>query len=198
VGFVFLLIKRKLRAADGAIFLSGAAYSVLGLAISSLGLRAVAIFIIPISLGVVYLVQTKLKPYLIGLFLIMLILFVAVPLHSSFTSFPIKFQTKDELTTSNFMIDKYDWNSKSTIIADNGASWFISTQIQGNNQVDSDLASHLGLAHITNYDCIIYSVGLANTLQSSGISIENNSQEILQKFSVVYNSGSSYIATKGR
>jgi hypothetical protein len=198
IGFISLLTKRKLRATDGAIFLAGVAYSVLGLAISSLGERAIVIFFIPISLGAVYLLQTKLRPYLIGLFLILLILFVAVPIHTSFTSYPITYQTKNDLTTSNFAIQKFNWNSRSIVIGDLGMAIYMLTQVPGNSQIDTGVASTLGLENIAHYDCVIYSVGLGNSIQKSGLSIDNTSQSILQKYSVVYNSGSDYIATKNK
>ena len=198
VGFVLVLLKRKLRAADGAIFLAGVGYSVVGLVLSSLGERAIVIFFIPLSLGVVYLFQTKLRPYLIGIFLISIVLFVAVPIHSSFNSYPVTFQTKNDLTTSNFAIQKFDWYSRSIVIGDLGMSIYMLTQVPGNSQIDTGVASTLGLANITHYDCIIYSVGLGNSLQRSGISIDNTSQRILQSYNVVYNSGSDYIATKSK
>ena len=198
IGFILVLIKRKLRAIDGAIFLAGIGYSIIGLALSSLGERAIVIFFIPLTLGVVYLFQTKLKPYLIGIFLILLVLFVAVPIHTSFNSYPVTFQTKNDLTTSNFEIQKFDWYSRSIVIGDLGISIYMLTQVSGNSQIDTGVESTLGLANITHYDCIIYSVGLGNSLQRSGISIENTSQKILQSYDVVYNSGSDYIATKSK
>ncbi len=55
VGFVFLLVKRKLRAVDGAIFLAGATYSIMGLAVSSLGERALGILVIPVSRSYIFI-----------------------------------------------------------------------------------------------------------------------------------------------
>lgn len=198
IGFVVLLIKRKLRAVDGAIFLAGLAYTVLGLALSSLGSRAISILFIPLSLGAMYFLGTKLRPYIIALFLIVLLLFVAIPIHTSFTSYPITFQTKDNLTTSNFMIEKYNWTPFSTVIADSGMRWYMLPQIQGKAEIDTNLQPRFSLTNITNYDSIIYSIGLGNTLQSNGISLENNSQSIMHSYSLVYNSGQSYIAIKSK
>ncbi len=82
------------------------------------------------------------------------------------------------------------------LIADAAMSYYISTQIQGKTQVDADNEARFGLANITDYDSIIYSVGLESSLQGKGISIENNSQ--LPKFDIVYNSGPSYIAVKAK
>ncbi len=198
IGFVFLLIKRKLRALDASIFLGGLAYTVLGVALSALGSRAICILFIPISLGAMYFLGTKLKPYIIALFLVVILLFVAVPIHTSFTSYPITFQTKDNLTTSNFMIEKYNWNPFSTVIADSGMRWYMLPQIQGKAEIDTNLQPRFALTNITNYDSIIYSIGLANTLQSNGISLQNTTQNIMHSYSLVYNSGQSFIAVKSK
>jgi hypothetical protein len=199
VGFVLMLIRRKLRGVDGAIFLAGISYSIAGLALSSLGERAISILFIPLSLGVTYLFQTKYRLYFAGLFLILVMCFVAVPIHSSFNaSSPTTYLTKEHLVTANFMLEKYDWRLKSNVIADDGICYYVSTQIHGSTIVDSSLTPHFGLKSITNYDAIIYSVDLAKNLQSSGLSIENTSEQISQRCSLVYNSGSSYIAIKSR
>jgi hypothetical protein len=198
VGFVFLVIKRKLREIDKAIFLTGAVYSGLGIVLFTLGSRAIPLVFVPISLGVVYLYESRFRPYLKYLALILLILFVFVPIHLSFTSYPITFQTKEDLTTTNFMIEKYNWNSYSIVISDSGTHWYITPQVQGSTEIDTDLAPRFGLSNITTYNCIIYSIGLAKSLQMSNISIGETSQRILDRFSVVYDSGFSYIAEKSK
>jgi hypothetical protein len=48
-GFIFLLIKRKMRALDKAILLAGAVYSGLGVLLNNLGERAIPITFIPLS-----------------------------------------------------------------------------------------------------------------------------------------------------
>lgn len=198
-GFIFLIIRRKLRKIDKAVFLTGVAYSGLGAIVYTLGSRAFPIFCIPISLGVVYLYESKFRSYLKYLVLILLVLFVFVPIHASFSSsYPIYFQTKEDLTTAHYMIEKYDWNLRSILISDSGTKWYISSQIQGNSEIDTNFASRFGLSNITTYDCIIYSVGLAKSLQMNNISVEETSQRILDRFNVVYDSGSSFIAEKSK
>jgi hypothetical protein len=195
-GFIFVLIRRKLRKIDIAIFLTGAVYSGLGLVLYTLGGRAIAIVFVPISLGFAYLFETKFRKYLKYLVLVLLIFVPFVSMHSSINSFPISFQTKDDTAIANFMIDKYDWNSKNVVIGDDQMTWYISPQIPGNTQIDTDLAPTIGLSHITQYDSIIYSVGLAQTLNMSNLSLEATSQKIMNSFDIVYDSGSSYIAIK--
>jgi len=197
-GFAFLILKRKLRTIDKAIFLMGAVYSGLGAALNVLGTRAVPIVFIPLALGVTYLFMSKFSRYLKYLVLFLLILVVFVPIHSSINSYPITFQTKDDLVTANFMLEKYDWNSNSLVITDLGARWYMLPQIQGNPEIDTDIASRFGLSKITSYDSIVYSVGMAQSLNNDHISIEQTSFQILERFDVVYNSGSSYIAVKNR
>jgi hypothetical protein len=197
-GFAFLIFRRKLREIDKAIFLTGAVYLGLGVALYILGTRALPILFVPIALGVAYLFESKFRKYLKYLVVVLLIFFVFVPMHSTFNSYPITFQTKEDLATANFMIEKYDWNSTSIVITDLGAYWNILPQIQGNTEMDTDLAPRFGLSNITMYDSIVYSVGLAGSLNMSNISVEATSQRIMDRFDVVYNSGFSYIATKSR
>jgi len=198
IGFLLLFIKRKLSAVDGAIFFAGATYSILGLALSSLGERALAIVFIPVSLGATYLFQTKYKKFVTGIFLIALICFISVPIHNSFNSYPLTFQTKEDTTTSSFMLEKYNWNSHSIVITDLAKGVNLVPKIQGHTQIDTNSASTLGLKNITKYDSIIYSIDLENSLQNNGISLENNSKQVLQQFNVVYNSGSNFIAIKSK
>jgi hypothetical protein len=197
-GFVFIVFRRKLRTIDKAIFLTGAVYSGLGVVFNVLGTRAVPIVFVPLVLGATYLFQSKFRKYLKYLVFVLLILVVFVPIHSSITSFPITFQTKDDLATANFMIEKYDWKSNSLVITDLSARWYMLPQIHGNPEIDTDIASRFGLSKITAYDSITYSVGMAKSLNMSGISIENTSSQIIENFNVLYNSGSSYIAVKSR
>ena len=163
-GFVFLLFRRKLRKIDTAIFLTGAVYSGLGVVLNVLGTRAISLLFIPITLGVAYLFQSKFRKYLKFLFVILLVFVVFIPMHPSFSSYPITFQTKEDIVTSNFMIEKYNWTSKSIVITDSYRSWYILPQVQGNTEIDSNLISRFGISNITKYDSIVYSVGLAESL----------------------------------
>jgi hypothetical protein len=195
-GFVFLIFRKKLRKIDNAIFLTGAVYSGLGVALNVLGTRAVPLVFVPLVIGVTYLFQTRFRKYVKFVVLVLLVIVVFVPIHSAINSYPITFQTKEDLGTANFMIEKYDWTSKSVVITDLGARWYMLPQIQGNPEIDTDLAPRYGLSKITHYDSIIYSVGLAESLNRSGISVGTTSTQILDNFDVVYNSGFSYIAKK--
>ena len=195
-GFGFLIFRRKLRKIDKAIFLTGAVYLGLGVALSVLGSRAIALAFIPIALGLEYLFATKFRKYLKYIVIVLLVFVVFIPMHQSISSFPITFQTKEDLITANFMIEKYDWTSRSIIITDEVGIWYILPQIQGNTQVDTDLGPTIKLSNITNYDCIMYSVGLANTLKNNNIPLQETSNHITSQFDLVYNSGLSYIAKK--
>lgn len=198
-GFAFIIIKRKMRELDKAIFLTAAVYSGLGVIIYTLGSRALPILFVPVSLGVLYVYQSKFRPYLTCFILILLVLVVFIPIHTSFIEdFPITFQTKEAQTTANFLIEKYNWNLTSVVISDVGAKWYISTQIQGYTEIDTASSSRFPTSNITAYDCIIYSLELAMSLQRSNVSLEETSQHILDGFNVIYNSGFSYIAEKSR
>lgn len=192
--FIFLSIKRKIRDLDKAIFLTGIIYSGFGVMFFTLGSRAIPIAFIPISLGASYLLESKFRSYVNCLFLILLSLFAFVPLHTSFIDSPIMFQTKEAYTTANFMIEKYDWNAYSTVLSHVGGSSYIFPQIEGNYIGETDYSPHFSSSNIETYDCIVYSAGLAKNLLRNNVS----TQQILDRFNVIYHSRFSYIAEKSR
>jgi hypothetical protein len=187
-----------MRSLDKAIFLTGAIYSGCGIMLYVLGSRAIPIAFISISLGASYLFESKFRPYLTGLFLILLSLVAFIPLHASFMDSPIMFQTKEAHTTADFMIEKHDWNTYSAIFSHVSEKWYIFPQIEGNFIMDSDFSSRFQSLNIETYDSIIYSVGVAKSLQKNNFSEENISRQILDRFNVIYNSGFSFIAEKRR
>jgi hypothetical protein len=196
VGFVILVIKRKMREIDKAIFLTGALYSGLGAVLNTLGARALPIVFIPISMGILYVYQSKFRPYLKCFILILLVLVVFIPIHTSFGWSYIQSQTKEAQETANFMIEKYDWNRHSIILSHVSDYAYIAPQVEGNSAIYNDFSSQFQSKSIETYDCIIHSVGLAKSLESNNFSEENVSRQISDRFNVIYNSGLSYIAEK--
>ncbi len=116
IGFLILLIKRKTRDFDKAIFLTGLGYFVFGLVFWVLGPRAIPLAFIPVSLGVSYLFETKFKKFLTGLFLILLILLVFMPLHGSFLKGIDFSQTDNAYNAENFMLEKYSWATGGSVL----------------------------------------------------------------------------------
>ena len=190
VGFILLVIKRKMRDLDKAILLTGGVYSVFGILFYVLGSRAFPIVFIPISLGASYLLESRFRRYINFLFLVLLILFAFIPLHTSFIDSPIMFQTKEEYVTANFMIEKYNWNTYGTILSHVSTYGYIFTQIPANPIYETDYSPRFPSSNIEDYDCIIYSIGLARNLLRKNVSEE----QILDRFNVIYHSGSFYVA----
>jgi hypothetical protein len=195
-GFIFIVIKRKMKEIDKAIFLTGVLYSGIGVVLSTLGSRALAIVFIPISIGILYVYQSKFRPCLKCFILILLVLVVFIPIHTSFGWSYILFQTKEAQTRANFMIEKYDWNRYSVILSHVSDQSYIVPQVEGNFIFYSDFSPHFQSQSIETYDTIIYSVGLAKSFETNKFSEENISKQILDRFNVIYDSGISYIAEK--
>jgi len=199
MGFVFLSIRRRLRAIDAAIFLAGVAYSALGLVLYSLGSRAIPIFFIPVSLGAACLFETRFRPYLKGLFLVLLILFVFIPLHTSYYSFYgsfVPFQTKEASNAEHFLMDHYDWTNTSLMLAHAPVTVYLISSLdtkQINASFESDLSSLF--PRLSQYDCILYTVGLGNSFLRYNYTLEGIVYE--EKLNVIYNNGFSDIAIKG-
>ncbi len=192
-GFIFLLIKRKMRDLDKAIFLTGAIYSAFGIIFFTLGSRAIPIVFIPISLGASYLLESRFRPYVKSLFLVLLILFAFIPLHDSFYDSQIMFQTKEAYQTENFFIDHYNWTNPSFILAHFRVITYLQTNQPSVAYFEDDVYPPL-FQRIKEYDCIVYTVGLGINLLRYNYTTDKILSE--EKLNVVYNSGFSYIAIK--
>jgi len=192
-GFIVLAIRRKMRDLDKAIFLTGAIYFAFGIIFLALGSRAIPIVFIPISLGAPYLLESRFRPYLKYSFLILLILFAFIPLHTSFYESEIMFQTKEAYQTENFMINNYNWTNRGFILAHARVVTYLGAKQPSVTYFEDDVYSPL-FPRIREYDVIIYTVGLGKNLLKYNITpIEALNDE---RFNLVYDSGFSYIATR--
>jgi len=173
-GFMFLLIKRKLRALDKALLFTGVLYSGLGIFLYSLGSRAIIIAFIPISLGAAWLFESKFRPYFQHIFsvllIVLLILFSFIPLHKSFSN-SIHFQTQEAYRAENFFINYYNWEKPSFILANYRVITYLHSKLSADPYFSPD-------PQTVNY------------------TMENLFSE--ERLNVVYNNGFSYMAIKAQ
>jgi hypothetical protein len=186
-GVILLLIKREMDVIDKAILLTGIVYSVLGAILNTLGDRAIAIAFIPISLGAAFLFKGKFKPYLAGLFLVLLMLFLFVPLHQSFNT-QIPFQTRETYIGDNFFIDHYNWENAGFVVADFRTATYL----------QSKLSSYIYIFTLLSVgdkpDAILYTPQFVGSKLGNYSSMESLSQG--ERLNLVYNDGSSYVLIK--
>ena len=199
--FIYLVVRRKLRAIDSAIFLSGLTYSALGLVFYSLGSRAIPILLIPVSLGAAYLFVNKFRSYVKVIFLVLLILWVFVPIHNSYNSFSNSFvplQTNEAYDAENFLLDHYNWTKPSLILLHAPPRVYLSMHTlegkQINARFEDDYFSPL-FPRLNEYDAILYTVGLGNSFLKYNYTIEWIVNE--ENLSYIYNNGFSTISVKG-
>lgn len=185
-GIAFLLIKRKMRDIDKAILITGAAYSIVGLFLWTLGQRALVLILIPASLGVVGLFDTKFRSYLKPVFLLILLLFAFVPLHSSFSTI---FQTNEAYLAENFMIDHYNWTRPSLILAYFELVPYMQAKQPSNVTFESD-SSPL-FPRLKDYDSIVYTIPLGESLLRYNYTAGKISQT--NNFNVIYDNGFSFL-----
>lgn len=196
-GFIVILVKRKTSSADKSILFAGLVFLGLGLVSFSLGSRAIPIAFVPIALGSVCLFETKYRRYFIGLFLILLTFFAFVPLNNLIINDSlVVFQTNEEYTTANFMIEKYDWNVPTSIFSHTTTSYYLAGATNSNVSFTPDTSVGFQYSNVPNYNFIIYSVSLGKYLQASNESAGQVSQLIVNSSDVLYNSGLSFIAEK--
>jgi hypothetical protein len=197
IGSLFLIFKHKLRDSDKSIFILGIIWSGLGLLLGNLGERALPLVFMPLSLGVAYLYESKYKKYISGIFLVLLIFAVGIPIHNAYSNPPMFFQTKEDKTTTIFLINQYNWNTNRYILSDGVMRWYISPQVS--NNFDQTFTAVFNSSKFYSYDCIIYTFvlikGIPN-IQNGSTATDPISQQIKEDFNVIYNSGSDYVATR--
>lgn len=187
VGLVFMLIKRKTNTLDKAILLAGIAYSGLGIVLNTIGFRALALVFIPISLGAAFLFKGKLKPFLAGLFLVLLILFLFVPLHTSFAT-QVTFQTREAYVAENFFLNHFHWESSSFVVTDFWTASYLTTKTSSYEYIYTTLNTG------ARPDVVLWTPQMV----SSGLANYSSMQSLSEgeRLNLVYNDGNSYVLTK--
>lgn len=194
VGFAVLLIKRKMRDLDKAIFLAGAVYCAFGVVSwYALGSRAIPVFFIPISLGPAFLMKSRLRKYVISVFLVLIMLFAFVPFHRTFYTNQIIFQTEEAYQVENFLINYYDWANPSLILAHSTMKPYLQAKQPGLVLFEGDLFEPL-FPRVKEYDVIVYTLGLGINLMRYNYTIDRIFQE--ESSNVIYNNGFSDILIK--
>lgn len=193
VGFVLLLAKRKARLSDKSVFLSGIIYLGLGALVLLLGSRTLPVAFIAVSLGASYLFESKFRPYLVGLFLVLLILFVSIPIHLSFYSSQTMFQTREAYLAENFFIDRYNWTNPSLVFAQKRVVTYIQAR-QTNVGAKFEWDSSVFFLMLREYDSIVYTVGLGDSLVGYNYTSESVFQQ--EKLNMIYDNGFSHIELK--
>ena len=179
-GFIFLLIKKRLTFLDKAILMTGLTYTVLGLVVNTLGYRAIPIALIPVSLGTAFIFETKLRKYFIGIFMILLVLFVFIPIHQSFSS-EILNQTKTDFTAENYLINNYNWETSTRIVAGFRVATYISPRLPNYELFDTDLT------YVSQDYIMVYTLELSQSFVSLNTTLENVIQD--QSLNKVYDNG---------
>ena len=164
LGFLFLLIKRELRHVDAAIFISAVSYIAAGFILPILGMRALFTLFIPVSLGTTYFLERKFGKYLKALLLVFVILFPFTVISESFDDAEIMFQTRESYQCANFMISYYNWTKPSSILSHLRVMHYLQTKSASQHaSFGSDLAGLDSNKNVSDYDCIVYTVGVGKT-----------------------------------
>jgi hypothetical protein len=196
-GFIILFLKRKLGKISLSLLLSGSVFLIGAAALPILGTRALQLLVIPLSLGVAYFQKTKFKRHFQCLFLILIILFVFTPIHSSFnsTSKQITYQTEADHQSANFLVNYYHPNESSLMGTDVRTGWYIAPKVRNPNVNLGNSLYSFFVYDPDNYSCVLYTIGLEKAFLSQNYTVESAIQE-MNEYSVFYNSGSSQIMVK--
>lgn len=196
-GFALLLVRRKMRNLDKALFLTGTLFSVLGIVVYYVGLRALPIAFIAISLGISYLFESKYEKHLKYLFLVLAISFIFIPLHNSFDGSAILYQTEEELFMSRFTLEYYNWNPQRKLLSYHGTKWYLLPHLNYTAYTfDSQTSNQFYNLSGKQYDTIMYSERLGSSFSAYGIEPQNVTEFILMNYNTIYDSGEYFIAEK--
>lgn len=190
IGFATSIIKKKMHRQDIAILVSGIVYMLAGGVTQVLGTRAIPIIVIPVCCsGAYYLYKSRFGPYLKYVFLILLMLFPFVLVHSSFFDSEIFFQTKETYDASNFMIDHYNWANTGLILAHVRVATYLESRQPLATLFENDFSPLF--PRIGKYETIVYTIGLGKNLLKYNYTQDKITDEI--HFNQVYSNGFSCI-----
>ena len=127
-GAILMIRKKRIKLLDLAIFSTGAAYSVLGLVLNTLGERAIVLLFMPIALGAAYLAKTKFRKVFMAIVLIFVAFYAFIPMHLSFTG-EIQFQTQQSYAADNFFLDNYNWASPGLTVTDFRTNTYLTPKV---------------------------------------------------------------------
>lgn len=194
IGFLLLMVKRKLRNVDKAVFAFGTFYAVLGSVLAVLGTRSITFLLIPISLGSFYFLRTKYRTHLKWLFLVFIILFPLLPLHRSFYDVQIAFQSKEEYYSSNFLVTHYNWTKQfPSIFSHVRTRRYLAAMSAVDIRLGDDYRPNF-VVNVTRFDCVFATIGLKKRFLLSGFSesiLLDNSE-----YNKLFDSGFSYVTLR--
>lgn len=195
LSFAYLLARRSgllSRPVDRAILISGLLYSILGVFIQVLGSRVIPLVFIPVFLSLAYVYQSRFKVYFISIFAIVLVLFVFLPMHSSFYDFQTTYQTQEAYRAENFVVDNYNWTHPSFILAHTRVVTYLEARQPSSAYYDSDFS--LLFPRFEAYDAVVYTIGLGKGLMRHNSTLEAALQK--DHLNMVYDNGYSHMAMK--
>lgn len=193
VGFLLILMKKKFRQIDIALFISSVIIIIVGVLVPLIGIRVVFSSIIPMSIGINYFYSSKYKKITVALFFILIMLSPFIPLTQSFYDRQIMYQTENEYIDTNFFINHHDWSRTDTILSHFRLSQYIKAKTSSSTLFPHDLRPDFP-DNITDSDYIIYTVGLGKTLLSHNYSLTTALEENL--YNRIYDSHYSNIFVK--
>jgi hypothetical protein len=202
LGFIILFRRRKLGGAEYALLLTGVLF-LIGLLVApnnydELSSRAYFLILIPVSLGASYLCDSKLKKYIMPVFLVLLILFTFTLMAQTFYDKEIFFQTKAEYQSENFLITNVNSTIPTSVFSTyRVGQYLMSKSTSPNIKFGDELYKEEFPINITNYNYIVYNIGLAKSFLAINCSTDEAFGEFdANQYFLIYNSGSDCIFLK--
>jgi len=167
LGYLSLLIRRKVERTDYGMLLSGLIFlPTLLISFASykqIFWRGFLLLCIPVSLGSSYLYESKFKKYVKSVFFIILILFTFNILHKSFYDRFVFTLTNKESYYTDFMIDNVNWDVMNRFYTDFFYGRYLRSKISSRLVRFNANLETIFTEDIKNYKYVTYTVGLAKS-----------------------------------
>jgi hypothetical protein len=186
LGFVFLVLKRRLRKIDVAIFISAGLYAIAGFFLPVLGTRSWFALAMPICLGAIYALESRFKTFVKIAFLVLLILFIFVPMSESFIDSQIFYQTKEVRSCLDFTLAHHNWTARNSLLAHYRQITYLQAMSASSASFGDDLSPDFP-QDVSSFTTIIYTQGLAKNFFAYNYSILNLTDT--QMYNKIYDSG---------
>jgi hypothetical protein len=121
---------------------------------------------------------------LLGIFAIMLVLFLFVPVHQWFNT-EIYFQTRESYAAENFFVNHYNWQKPGLVVSDFRTNTYLESKLT------TTVYLQTGVPAGYRADAIMYTPQLVGSGLEDYSSVESLSQG--ERLNLVYNNGFSYV-----
>lgn len=196
IGFIALLMKKRLKHVDISLLFAGGAYAIAGFVLPILGERSWIVLVAVLSLGSLYSFGSRHTRWFEIALLCFLVLSISFRVDSSFFDTQTFFQTRAEYQSANFFLESVRLtsypNAPVTVLSHFRTVTYLLAKGGGDVSYTTDFSSGFP-TDISANDYVLFTVGLGKSFLRLNVSDEEYDR-IWSAFDIVENTGSTFLA----